>query len=762
MAETFGQMLRRFRVARQFTQAELAERTGVTEQAIQLLETGARRFPRKSTTDRLTIALGLSSADAAELVAAVPRRGPATATASEQRPPGASGGPWRVAREVPEVDPHFTGRAPELELLCRALLTPAGPGSARVVTIQGMAGVGKSALAAAAAAQVATEFPDGLLAVDLNGFGSGRPLTPWEALQQLLRGTGLADPEIPADQAEAASLLRTRLAGRRTLMVLENATGPDQVADLLPATADSAAIVISRVWLTRLVAASHVQVDVLTDEVALDVLRSVAGPSRVAAEPDASARLIRSCAGLPLALRIAAGRLAAQPHRLVQHVADRLEDEQRRLGELSTDDLSVRSSLEVSFGESDASTPSQKMLAVLGLLDSTEVGTAAAARLAGSSESIASQELESLVDAHVLGSVAPDRYQAHDLVHLYARELAARLVAPDEQQQALARLLDLYEAAAWTAGKLIEPLSPRLAWAPTDLPEGPRLTTSGQAIEWIQEEHNILLRLATKVGDGPLADRLARLTVALTTYFIACGRFLDHAALATLALEHSTDRTLAAAVRGDLGIAQAQLGQPGPALASFEHAAAEFHAVGHRTGEAVALNNAARMLADQRHFDDAINRAERALRLTRAISDPLGTNLSLTVLGVSHCLRGELERGREYFVEGLAGCVESGNETGRALALHNIGSADLELNRIEDAIDYLEQAVALTRTGGMQSSLGNLLIDIAEAYLRQGDHDRARAAAREALDIATAAEDQLRQDRAHARLRQIDEHHTAT
>ncbi len=764
MADSFGQRLRGIRVAAGLTQEELASRSGLTDQAIRLLERGERRYPRKATLTLLIEALELDDEAAAKLIALVPKRG-AEVPASENPPPAPAAG-WKVARELPPVASHFSGREQELEQIRQGLTAAAdGSGSAPVVTIQGMAGVGKSALAVAAASELADSFPDGQLYVDLGGFRSGAPLSPEQALHQLLRGTGLTDSEIPSDEAAASALLRSRLAGRQVLILLDNATGADQVTPLLPASASCATLVISRLWLTRLPASGHIQLEVLDDQVALDLLRSVVGTERIDAEPEPSAQLIKSCAGLPLALRIAASRLVARPAWRVQDLVDRLDDQHRRISELTIDDISVRASLAVSFsrGSDETQLPgdlSPTTFAALGLVDLDEVGTAAVAQLVGADPQQVEDDLELLVDAHVLTSPTPGRYRSHALIHLYARELAGTLLTPDLQEQALDRLLDLYEAAAWRATALIEPLSARLYWRPTDLPDGPRLADGAAAMAWLKVEHESIVRLLGQLSTGSPErfGQIGRLIIGLGSYFLASGRFIDQTVLTMLGLRIAPDPSLRTVLRSDLGVALTGTGQFDQALENLLEAADDFRRTGNLRGAAMSLNNAARAMGRCGRFDQAILYAEQALTLNREVDDPYGASISLTNLGTGHCMNGSVEAGRKYFEESLALALRSGSENARALALTNLGCADLDLGRTDDAINSLEQAVELRRNGGMHTSWSDTLFELSKAYLLRGDRDRALETAHEARDLATLTDDAPRLRRIEARINKILDH----
>jgi transcriptional regulator with XRE-family HTH domain len=294
---SLGALIRGHRLTAGLTQEALAERAGLSSQAVGALERGDRRFPHRETVTRLAEALRLTDDQHAGLVEAARRRG----TPRRQAP-----GPPRP-RQLPPDIAHFTGRAEIVEAVCRGLECS---DAVAVWAVAGMGGVGKTALSVHIGHRMAARFPDGQLFLDLR---STAALAPREAVGQLLRALGATKEGDAADLDEAAARLRSVLAGRRTLLILDNAASVEQVAPLLPGTAGCAALITSRRTLDALPQARHVRLDVLSDAESLALLAANAGQARVDAEPEAAARIVRYCAGLPLALRLAGARLAARP-----------------------------------------------------------------------------------------------------------------------------------------------------------------------------------------------------------------------------------------------------------------------------------------------------------------------------------------------------------------------------------------------------------------------------------------------------------------
>jgi DNA-binding SARP family transcriptional activator len=325
----------------------------------------------------------------------------------------------------------FTGRHQELERLF-ALLGGEETGPCAVCAIDGMAGVGKSALAIHAAHRLVRRFPDGQLYVDLRGATAGlAPVQPIEVLRRFLHELGVADEDVLSDLEEAACQYRSLMFGRSALVLLDNAVDGEQVRPLLPGGPCCAALVTSRSVLADLDGAPHLHLGVLSAEESVALLGRIIGPARVDAEPEATAGLARLCGYLPLALWIAGTRLTLRPEWPVSALAERLADERSRLDELQVGDAEFRVSLDLSYRALRDRSGSQaggaaRMFRLLGRLDGPHVTVPMAAALDNVPEAVAQARLERLVDAQLLDTHGPGRYHLHDLVRLYARERAAR------------------------------------------------------------------------------------------------------------------------------------------------------------------------------------------------------------------------------------------------------------------------------------------------------------------------------------------------
>ncbi|MFE0512972.1 BTAD domain-containing putative transcriptional regulator, partial [Streptomyces sp. NPDC058964] len=404
--------------------------------------------------------------------------------------------------QLPATVPDFTGRASFVGELSEVLASAEGRVMA-VSALAGIGGVGKTTLAVHVAHQARAAFPDGQLYVDLQGAGP-RAAEPETVLGSFLRALGTPDSSIPDSLEERAALYRSVLDGRRVLVLLDNARDAAQVRPLLPGTEGCAALVTSRVRMVDLAGAHLVDLDVMSPDEALALFTKIVGEERVASEREAALDVVAACGFLPLAIRIAASRLAARRTWTVSVLAAKLADERRRLDELQAGDLAVKATFELGYGQLE---PAQaRAFRLLGLADGPDMSLAAAAAVLNLPAEDTEDLLESLVDTSLLESAAPGRYRFHDLVRLYARACAERdEQPPSEREAAMSRLLDFYLATA--AGVYaIERPGDRLVdgLEPTEFP-GLRFDEGTAALDWLYSEAAPLLACVRQsAGTGRL------------------------------------------------------------------------------------------------------------------------------------------------------------------------------------------------------------------------------------------------------------------
>lgn len=311
----------------------------------------------------------------------------------------------------------FVGREEHVDALCEALSADDRPAAPWAVT--GRGGIGKTAVVLHVAHRLRSEFADGRLFVDLRGT-EPVPARPAEVLARFLRAMGTDGSAIPDGLDERAELYRQRLAGRRVLVVLDNAHDESQVTALMPGSPTCRVLVTSRTVLGALAGARTVELATLEPEQGVRLLGRIVGPHRVRAEPREAAELVRLCAGLPLAVRITGAKLAARPHWRLADLVFRLADERQRLDELAYGGLAVRASLEPSYQRLDRE--AQRLFRRLGLLDSPEFGACTCAAILDSSLAVAEELVERLVEVRLLQVVGRRRYRIHELVRAYAKE----------------------------------------------------------------------------------------------------------------------------------------------------------------------------------------------------------------------------------------------------------------------------------------------------------------------------------------------------
>ncbi|MEV4179203.1 BTAD domain-containing putative transcriptional regulator [Nonomuraea sp. NPDC049709] len=476
-----GMLLRTWRDRALQTQTQLAGLAGLNVRTIRRLETGELRRPRVTTVRRLAEALGLDDAessilaqaargrDGADWIGRTPRQVPTDVSPVAERQPepvaqGSGDGPGVLEvtpRQLPADVTSFVGRQPEL-----ALLGQANDAAAVMITsIEGMAGVGKTALAVHAAHELAAQFPDGNLFVDLHGYTGGMaPDNPADILAQALETLGIADESIPEHLDDRAALYRSVLAGRRMLIVLDNAANEEQVRPLLPGEGGCRVLITSRRRLVGLDEASTVSVDVLPPADAIALFTSTAGRWRLTETPaEDVAEVVQRCGLLPLAIRLAAARLTAHPTWSVRDLLERLDRHHHGLRELHAGQRSVSAALDQSYRVLAAT--EQRAYRLLGLHAGADITPEAAAALLGTTIESALTLLDRLLEGHMLQESAPGRYRFHGLIRAHAAAEATAQESETDRRAALSRLLTHYRCAASAPTDRLCPTKPTLARA---------------------------------------------------------------------------------------------------------------------------------------------------------------------------------------------------------------------------------------------------------------------------------------------------------
>lgn len=755
----FGVMLRAYRERALLSQEQLAELSRVSTRAIGDLERRGRR-PRGESVRLLAHALGLAGLEREQFEAAARNLPSARQPAGEPVPHSLEPA---IPRQLPPDIADFVGRA-DLVTEFRGWLahqpdsaaTKATEAAVAIYAISGKAGVGKSALAVHVAHQSAADFPDGQLYANLRGgdTGSDSPLDPGEILGRFLRALGVDRSAVPSGVDERAALYRSRLAGRRVLVVLDNAAGETQVRPLLPGEASCAVLITSRTRLPGVEGSRLLGIDVLDARSALDLLGRIAGGARVDAEPDAAAAIVAACGRLPLAVRIAGARLAARPHWPLDRMAALLTDERNRLNALVHGDLDVRASLSLSYREL---TPDQRCLfRRLGLLDAAEVAAWVGGQLMECPPASAQGLLDDLADVQLVEAVSHDmtgetRYRLHDLMRAYARERVEAEEQVHERQATLERTLGGWLALAEQAnrrlpvGPLIRVSNAQSGWQPEQALPAELL---GDPLAWLDAEQAGLLsaiRQASTAGSagstaqaGRLAETAWRLAGALTGFFWLRGCCDDYRLACDLALKQARQ---AGDRRGEawmltalawVAVDQLRLDE---ASALAQQALLIHREVGDRRGEAYASLKLACAHEFNGHLDEAATEFGQARELYEELDDDHGRAWVLHALGRVRHQQGRLTEAAAYLDGALSASRRAGDRRIEVMALEELGLVHHSLGQPDHAAALLLQSLNLCRQYGDKLGEGWMLQDLGAIRLRDGDYQEAAPALEQALDI---------------------------
>jgi tetratricopeptide (TPR) repeat protein len=646
-----------------------------------------------------------------------------------------------IPRQLPAAVRDFVGRADELDMLTQLLEDSGGQSATMVISaITGTAGVGKTALAVHWAQQVRDRFPDGDLFLNLHGYGPGERLTADQALETILRALGVAAEKIPAEEDAKAATYRSLLTGRRILVVLDNAAESEQVRPLLPGTVGCVIVVTSRNRLSGLVVsdgAHRVDIDRLLEAEAVTLLRQIIGSARVDNERDAAVDIIRSCASLPLALRIAAERVAARPHLTLAEVVADLADEHRRLDMLDTDD--PHTAVRAVFSWSYCALPADlaRAFRLLGLHPGPDFGLQAAAAILDTIPATARRMLDRLTGVHLLEEVGRGRYRFHDLLRCYAAEAACELETDQDRTDATRRMFAWYLRAADDAKRFLLPQRSDTTELIAHLPYWPPgFTTSTEALDWCETERvNIVaaVRRASETGHHDLAWRLSYAFYAFIWARKYWVEWLISYEIALSSARHTHDRIGEALILMSLEFAYSDLGESEKSVAPLQTALEIFRDNGYRSEEGVTLVCLGRTYCNLGRFKQAIYYCQQGLIILRD-THPVYESLALIALGYACGGIGRCAEAADHFQAALAAAGTSDKQT-QGWALQGLGYAYRRSGRYEKAIHHSRRAFSLFRERGDLWGQGETLYNLGKAQHHAGHHDAAQQSLTKALVI---------------------------
>ncbi|MEU6714365.1 BTAD domain-containing putative transcriptional regulator [Nonomuraea sp. NPDC046802] len=629
--------------------------------------------------------------------------------------PGGDGGvdgelrPGVVPAEVPAGVAAFVGREEEVARVRRALAETGGD-RVRICQVSGIGGVGKSALAIRVAHALAEEFPDGRLYVDLHG-ASPRigPVSPVEVLGRFLRSLGLAGSAVPTDLEEAAGRFRSLTGGKRILIILDNARDAAQVRPLLPGSPTCAVLITSRRMLTSFEGAVRVPLDVLPGEDALALLTRMVGKERIEAEPAAAREVIRLSGALPLALCLAAARLATRPSWPVSLLAKRLATARRRLDELRADDRAVRASFQAGYQDLAADpdgAAAARMFRLLSLLDGADVSLTTAAALARLSEERAHRLLDLLVDAQLVQNHEPDRYRLHDLLRLFARERAEEEESEQSRLMAVRRALHCYLAGARTAIRMLKAdFSWRTEIGPSTLAHpGAVLETNEDLQTWIEAEKDNIVAAVAQTAGTPMAEFGVALATAFAIPLYDAGHWLNLFTLNELALraaETTGDARYEAFALGDLGWAEVCVGKQSEGIVHLQRALDAHRRLGDVHREAALLDHIGMAHRGMGRFHEAVDYHVRAIALTRKLGNRWAEGGSLTHLGLAYQRIGRFDEAIDVCSQAIDVLEEADVMVDLVSAIGNLAEAYRLAGRPQEAVTHYRRALARYEAAGL-------------------------------------------------------------
>jgi len=728
---SFAELLRQFRAEARLTQEELAEAAGLSPRSVSDLERGINRTARKDTAALLADALGLTGQVRVLFVAAARGRAPAAEVLAARVDPAADEPAAAATRSLPRDIGSFTGREPELARLLGTLASvTAGGGPPGICVIDGMAGVGKTTLAVHVAHQLAGSFPDGQFFLPLHAHTPGQqPVSPADALASLLLTAGVAVRQIPPGLAARAGRWRDHIAGKKILLLLDDAAGHEQVRPLLPGTSGSLALVTSRRRLTALEDSAVISLGTLSPAESVALLSRLAGRSGLGSEAGPAGEIARLCGYLPLAIGMLARQLRHHPARTGAELAAGLAAARDRLAVMRTENLSVAAAFELSY--TGLSGTQQQLFRRLGLAPGVDIDPYAVAALGGTSVENARAQLDELYDHHLITEPAAGRYLLHDLLREYARALAAADGSADAHL-AVGRLVNYYahvavaasrHIATWTtAGGRLPPASPPAS--------APLLATPREAVGWLEAERPNLHAAVDYAATSGMPLHAIAIATAMGGFLRARGHWDQAAAqyqAALIAAREAGDRPGQAGALDELGLLQQLASDYPAATVTLAEAIGLFRDLGDVPGQAYALNHLGLVQVDMADYPAAAASHRQALDLARGAGDQLAEAVSLIDLGMVQQMTGDYPAATASYEQALPLARGAGSAFDEADALCELGAVRRLTGDYPAAITCENQALDLFRQLGDRLGQAWALDELGRVHQLTGDYPAATA-----------------------------------
>jgi len=642
-------------------------------------------------------------------------------------------------RQLPTAPTVFVGRDAEL-----ARMTAIATGlTAPIMVIGGFGGTGKTWLASQWAHERLADFPDGQFYVNLRGFDPvDEPITPLAALRGFLEALAVPASAIPTDVAGCAALYRSLVAGKRMLVLIDNARSADQVLPLLPGGDTCTVLVTSRHQLTGLLAAhgAHlIALDVFDTSDARGYLVRALGAGRVAAEPDAVNALLRHCAGLPLALAIIAARAAVHPEFPLGMLADELRDASLRLAAFDSGELTANLSATFMCSQDSLPVDAVRAFGRLSLAPGADIGLAAAASLIDLPVGQARILLRTLETANLIQQHTPGRYRMHDLVRLHAAELAQ---ADPAAEEALRRLVDGYLLTAAAADRVLSPLrAPIELDSPTAGAAAQPIGDETAALAWLEAEHTNLLAAQRVAFDRGWYRRAWQLAWVVSAFYGRRGYMhedLEAWRIGLAATDVERDPTATALAHRFVGRAYNRIGQYDDGIAHLREALGLLRQAGDLFGQAHAHRSLAWARVQQGREQLALGHAMRALRLYQKLGADVWEAEARGLVGWHYSRLGEYRQARAYCEEALALHRKHNNREAEGNTLDTLGSIAHDTGRTEEAAAYYRESLAIHRERGDTTQEASTLARLAENRATAGCVEEARTTWYRALALYRA------------------------